>query len=369
MDNLRFARCREYMAKENYAATIAVSPENTLYFTECYLMTQTDLRLRLAMAVMPVESDPVMIACKVESGSVEEETWIRDKRYYVEFQTSPVALLVEVLKEKGLEGKKIGIETDYLMACYYQELISLMPTTEFVLCTELFDKVRMLKEQKEIDLLAFAAKKTIKAFDAACMMTSPGETEKALSKRVVDNLLLSAEKLDFMCLSAGPRSMEVHGMPGDYPLEAGEIARIDYGGQFHHYITDLARTIGIGKVKGSYADTFKKFAEAYTKTYEKFAPGVAACEIFQEAKKQFDKQGLPFGNHLVGHGIGIGPHEKPVLNAIETQVLEPGMVICYEISLHKDGRRMHHEEMLAVTADGIQLLSAKEINPQMTMIE
>ena len=321
------------------------------------------------MALMPVDSDPVMIACKVESGSVEAETWIQDKRYYVEFQRSPIDLLAEALKEKGLEGKRIGIELDYLMATYYSELISLMPTTEFVPCTRMFERVRMIKDEKEIKLLGDSAKHTSKAFEAACMMTSPGETEKALGKRTTDNLLTGADKLDFLCLCSGTRTIEVHGMPGDFPLEDGEIARIDFGGQYRHYLTDLARTVGIGKVKPIYKDMFSRFAEAYAKTYEFIAPGVAACEIHAEAKRQIEKCGLPFESHLVGHGLGIGPHEMPVLNAKETQILLPGMVICYEISIALHDRKMHHEETFCVRENSIELLSASKMEPRMLMIE
>lgn len=366
----RFLKCREYMEQEHLTAAIAVSPENTLYFTECYLMTQTDLRERLAMAVMPLESDPVMIACKVESGSVEAETWIQDKRYYIEFQRSPMELLVEVLQEKGLSGKRIGIETNYLMAHYYMELIKLMPDTEFVMCTRIFEKVRMVKDKKEIQLLAESSRRTIKAFEAACMLTSPGETEAALGKRTVDNLLtLGADKLDFLCLCSGPRTMEVHGMPTASPLEDNEILRIDFGGNYHHYLTDLARTATIGRRNPVYEDLFARLREAYVSTYPLLRPGIAACEVHAAAKENFVKANLPFHMTLVGHGIGIGPHELPVLSAKETQILQPDMLICFEMSVHEKGRRLHHEELVHITDKGPVILSENEMNPKLLRIE
>jgi len=369
MENARYSKCREYMIEEGYAATVAVSPENTLYFTGCYLMTQTNLRLRLAMALMPVDSDPVMIACKVEAGSVEAETWIQDKRYYVEFHRSPMELLADALKEKGLEGKKIGIELDYLMSTYYIELKKLMPTTEFVVCTRLFEKVRMIKDEAEIKLLGDAAKHTSKAFAAACAMTAPGETELVLGHRIVTNMLTRADKMDFLCLCSGTRTMEVHGEPADHILQCGEIGRIDFGGQYKHYLTDLARTFGIGKVKPEYIDMYNRFIDAYVETYQKIAPGVAACEIRAESVKQFERCGLPHEVHLVGHGLGMGAHELPILNTTEPQILLPGMVLCYEISVTLHGRKMHHEETLCIRENGVELLSAEKMDPKMIMIE
>lgn len=370
IDHPKLLKCRELMKEEGLAATIAVSPENTLYFSECYLLTQTDLRLRLAMAVMPLDSDPAMIACKIESSSVEAETWIQDKRYYVEFQLSPIELLAQILEEKGLAGKRIGIETDYLMASYYVELIKRMPTTEFVLCTRLFEKVRMVKDEKEIALLANASRKTIKAFEAACMMTCPGDTEAMLAKRTVDNLLtLGADKLDFISLCSGPRTIEVHGMAGNDPLKDGEVLRVDFGGQYSHYLTDLARTAVIGKPNPKYVDIFERLAQVYVDTYPMLRPGVAACEVWQTAKENYAKQNLPFIMTLVGHGIGIGPHEMPVLSLREKQELLPGMLICYELSVHEEKRRMHHEELVLISENGPVLLSAPELNPHLLRIE
>ncbi len=366
----RFLKCQEYMKEENLAATIAVSPENTLYFTECYLMTQTDLRERLAMAVMPLDSDPVMIAAKVESDSVEAETWIQDKRYYVEFLRSPMDLLAEVLKEKGLAGKRIGIETNYLMAHYYMELVELMPDTEFVMCSRMFEKIRMIKDEKEIKLLTDSARQTIKAFEAACILTTPGETEAKLGKRTVDNLLLlGADKLDFICLCSGDRTMQVHAMPGEYTLDDGDILRIDFGGKYHQYLTDLARTGTIGRRVPKYEDMFSRLRDAYVNTYPMLRPGVAACEVHQAAAANYDKAGIPFHMTLVGHGIGIGPHELPILSPKENQILLPGMMICYEMIVHLDGRRMHHEELVLIGEDGPVILSAPTMDPKLIRIE
>lgn len=87
----RYQRCKPYMEQQGLDALIALSPENVLYFAETYIQTQTSIRERLAIAVMPLDSDPAMIACKIEEPTVEAESWIKDKRYFVELQCSPIA--------------------------------------------------------------------------------------------------------------------------------------------------------------------------------------------------------------------------------------------------------------------------------------
>lgn len=185
--NQRYERCKKYMSQEGLDVVIALSPENVLYFGETYISTQKTIRDRLAMVVLPLELDPTIIACIIEKNTVAKESWIEDIRTYIEFKESPMEFLADVLIEKGLEKKRVGIELDYLMAHYYKELVELLPNTEFVLCTKVFDKVRMIKEKREIELLAYAGSATRKAFEAAVLATKPGDTEKDLSKRAIKN--------------------------------------------------------------------------------------------------------------------------------------------------------------------------------------
>ncbi len=76
----RYERCKPYMLKDNLDAVVALSPENVLYFAETYIQTQSSIRDRLAIAVMPLDREPAMIACKIEEPTVENETWIKDRR-------------------------------------------------------------------------------------------------------------------------------------------------------------------------------------------------------------------------------------------------------------------------------------------------
>ena len=180
----RYERLKKLMARENLDVTVVISPENTLYFAETYIMTQASIRDRLAIAVLPLEQEPAFIGCSIEQATIESETWIADKRFYTEFVESPVAVLANVLKEKGLDHGKVGIELDYLMAHYYKELISLLPDVEFVPCTYLFNRIRMIKEPVEIEMLSTAAKKTREALEKALLETHPGDTEFQLASKI-----------------------------------------------------------------------------------------------------------------------------------------------------------------------------------------
>ena len=57
----RYERLKKLMARENLDVTVVISPENTLYFAETYIMTQSSIRDRLAIAVLPLEQEPAFI--------------------------------------------------------------------------------------------------------------------------------------------------------------------------------------------------------------------------------------------------------------------------------------------------------------------
>lgn len=192
--NLRYEKCKKFMSREGLDVVVALSPENVFYFGETYISTQKSIRDRLAMVVLPLKSDPAIIACIIEENTVAEETWIQDIRTYIEFKESPMKLLVDVLKEKGLDKKRVGIELDYLMAHYYKELVALLPDTELVLCTKIFDKVRMIKEKREIDILAYAASSTRKAFEAVGLPFHMVHTGHALGISVHEYPIMSPKE-------------------------------------------------------------------------------------------------------------------------------------------------------------------------------
>lgn len=367
----RYQRCKPYMAGQGLDAVVAISPENVLYFAETYIQTQTSIRERLAIAVMPLESDPVMIACKIEAPTVEHETWIADKRYYVEHQASPIALLAEVLKEKHLENKRIGFELNYLMASYYQELAALLPQAEFVPCHRIFDQVRAIKEMREIRQLSHAALQSVRAMEAAVRMTQVGESENDLAVRIIKNMFDGGcQTIEFMCLGSGLRSEMAHCSPSpDVPLEEGSVIHIDFGGKFNHYHSDIARGILIGRRNPKHVDIYKRLTDCYVRGLEQLRPGARACDIYAYTKELFEKAKIPFTMSLVGHGLGIGVHELPMLVPGETKGLEVDMMLCYEIRTIVDGYRYHIEDLVHITPQGHEILSQPVLDTTMLWIQ
>ena len=177
-------RLQELMSEKGLDAVVAVSPENVRYSTGAYILTQKTIKDRLAYALFPAGGEPTFIICGIEESLVREESWIKDIRTFVEFQQTPTDMLIDVLQEKGLAGKKIGIETTYLAASYWEKLRGKLPGTVFEDCKAIFDRFRMIKEPWEIELLAHGAATTLKAITAAFTLAGPGSTEKEIADNI-----------------------------------------------------------------------------------------------------------------------------------------------------------------------------------------
>ena len=74
------AGMRRAIEASEFDAVVAVSPENVRYIGDVVISTQTSILDRLAMIVWAKGSDPVYVICKVETGYVQRESWIQDRK-------------------------------------------------------------------------------------------------------------------------------------------------------------------------------------------------------------------------------------------------------------------------------------------------
>jgi Xaa-Pro aminopeptidase len=84
--------------------------------------------------------------------------------------------------------------------------------------------------------------------------------------------------------------------------------------------------------------------------------------MFRACKREFERNRLPFVVPHVGHGIGVGLHEAPMLEPNNDTPLAEGTVLMVEpFALLPDrGEGYHTEDMVLVTADGPRWLTVPQ---------
>lgn len=350
-------RLRRAIEESEFDAVVAVSPENVRYIGDVNISTQTTIRDRLAMIVWAKGREPIFILCQVEEGFVRQESWIQDIRSFKEFVTSPVAVLIDVLRELKLEKGHIGMETEYFAAEYFHQLTANLPNLRTGPCEPLFRRVRMYKTAKEVEILTNAYRSTEKALLGTYIGVQIGETEKSMANRLGFNLLQSgADDLAFMHINAGPNTGFPHMAPSSYQVKKGDIVKADCGGFYSEYYSNIGRTAKVGKLDDEDISYWKRLREIHHRISDMLRPGNTGRQLFEEAGRLHEKAGIPFPFAHNGHSIGLQVHEHPLISPHEDIVYRPGMVSTVETRVRWVGKKGYHIEDLYLITDGAPVL-------------
>ena len=352
-------RLRELVDESGLDAVVVMTIENVAYLSGVWVLTQRIIPHRLAFVLWPLNGEPVFILCRGEDVNIDGRCLIKDVRTYVEFRTTPVELLAEALAERGLSEGRLGIERRSMSVADYDELKRLVPNATLEDGASVMERVRMIKTPHEVEALAAAANVTQDAIAVAFQEATEGVTEKSVGNHISAELTTrGADLLNFMFLGCGLRSFEWHAWPADRPLESGDMVTTDVGGSFGGYWSDLARMAVVGKASDKQRELFDKLFQVHVRTIEAIRPGIRASDLYGICENLYEEIGLPFWMAHIGHGLGLGLHERPMLNPYVDQELLPGMVLCIEPAHLEPGVAGYHlEDLVLVTDDGVRPLS------------
>ena len=365
---------RKFMQEEGFEALVPFSAENAYYVSGTY-MTSHFLFNRLLLPVIPLDGDPALVTQVNEAVQTRAESWIKDVRtYYSEFERGVMGVLVDLLKEMGLENGRIGIDREHISAPHYQELCERLPGAKFDEFKKIFEKMRMIKSPDEIEILRNAARATEKSILAAFEIARVGDTELSIAKNMTINLvgqgaLLTCAPKYFMAFGSGKRSYINHPQPTEKKVRKGEAIRVDLGGMFSGYWSDISGYATVGKPSKLLSKDYEKLIKILDETLEFLKPGARASDVYDCCKKLYEKHELRWDTpevpqFLVGHGIGLAIHEAPALLPLDNHPLQQNMVLCIEISGPWSQRQaLAIEDLVVITKDGVKLLSEIQLEP------
>src|SRR6201991_1545988 len=159
-------------------------------------------------------------------------------------------------------------------------------------------------------------------------------------------------------ICASPNSMVVHGIPGKYRLDRGDIISIDVGVVLDGWVADAARTFAVGPVSpvaGKLLDTTKA---SLFDAVEQCRAGNRLGDVSHAVQARVEAEGLSVVRSLVGHGIGRSMHEDPQVPNYgqpgRGPMLAEGMTFAIEPMITAGGPDilLHDDEWSISTADG-----------------
>jgi Xaa-Pro aminopeptidase len=337
------------------------------YLCGTNILTQVSLPDRLAFCVVLDDGTTAMIVCSIEASMVRTQTDVDDIVEYTEFVDDPTEVLAQFLADHGFTKGRLGIEGRRLPTRSADILRRAIPGLELVIVDEGVEELQTIKSTDEIAMMRDAANNTLNAVLAGVAVTQPGATELALIADIGASMYNSGGMPVFTFFSTGERALGAHMEAIDRPLVEGELWRIDLGGRFYELMnSDLARTGVVGTPSAEQEDILQNLLATQAAGFAALEPGRPACDVFHAVAAEFAKRGMAFQMPHVGHGIGIGLHEFPILHPGNKAPLEAGMVLNIEPMYKAIDRRecYHVEDLAVVTEGGFELLT----QPQSSLV-
>ncbi|HUP16054.1 MAG TPA: Xaa-Pro peptidase family protein [Acidimicrobiia bacterium] len=353
-------RLGDLAAESDVDAVVLSSYQAVSYFGRTQIMTQVSIPDRLAYLLVSSDGSASLVLCSLETRLVRGQTDLSEIVEYTEFVDNPAAVLANLLRERDLDGGRLGIEARRLSLTDAEFLRSELPSLELVALDEEIERSQSVKERHEIDSLGYAAQSTRASILEGAEAATIGTTERELCAQIMSRVMERGGIPTFVVFGSGPRSLETHSEPIDKKLTEGEIWRIDAGARFDGvFNSDLARTGVVGPPQSRQTEVLQALRATQTAGFNVVEPGRPASEVFRAVEAEFDSQGLPFFMPHVGHGLGIGLHEAPMLQPANDTPLQAGMVLCIEpmVQLPDENECYHVEDLVEVTEDGFRKLS------------
>src|SRR3954447_4425644 len=193
----------------------------------------------------------------------------------------------------------------------------------------------------------------------------PGVTTLEVDKVARDALDKRGAKSNFLnyhgfpaVICASPNAMIVHGIPGDYVLEEGDILSIDCGAIIEGYHGDAAITVPIGAVTKEAARLLDITERSLHAGIEQMRAGARLHEVGRAVQDVAEEAGFSVVREYVGHAIGTAMHEEPQVPnywpGSPGPMMKPGMVFAVEPMVNAGGpqTRLLDDGWSVVTADG-----------------
>jgi len=233
-------------------------------------------------------------------------------------------------------------------------------------------KKRVIKTQKELDLIKKAAKKGAKAFSEFTKKIETDIDEYELSFRFKELLTKRGKReLSFEPIVAiNENAAKPHARLSNKKLKKNDLLLLDAGIKYKRYCSDRTRTIRINEnISVSKYQSFKNkkmqkiydiVLKAQLKAIKSIEVGKDICEIDKVAREIISKAGYEeYFVHSLGHGVGLDIHEWPYINSRNKMKIKEGMVFTIEPGIYIPNEfGVRTEDMVMVTLDGkIKVLS------------
>lgn len=242
------------------------------------------------------------------------------------------------------------------------------------------------KSREQIALMRRAGRIVAEMHEKCSEAARPGATTADVDRVARDVIEQRGARSNFLnyhgfpaVICTSPNHVIVHGIPGDYVLEEGDILSIDAGAIIEGWHADAAITVPVGEIDPEARRLLEVTKRSLDDAIAQVVAGRHLGDIGAAVERVAVAAGYTVVREYVGHGIGTAMHEEPpipnygqpgrgvrikegyvfaiepMINAgsAETETLDDGWTV-----VTKDGAlSAHFEHTIAVTDNGPEVLT------------
>jgi len=323
------AKLRRWMANRNLDALYITRPVSIAYLTGFEANPHERL---MALAVRSEEATLIVPSLEEEKAharatNVDILAW-RDGEDAYELVRRALAGLTE-----------LGVEKEHLSLGAAEVITSRTGASELVDVGPEVRRLRLIKDDDEIEKLQRAAAITDETYEVVLSQMRAGQTEIDVATRIALAIGELGGTLSFPSLvQSGPNSSSPHLEPSGRRLGAGDFVLLDFGAAYAGYLADTTRMAVVGEPTAKHREIHELVLAGHDAAIAAVRAGATTGDIDAAARRVIE--GAGYGKeffHRIGHGLGREAHEDPSLDPGSRTVLEPGMVFTIEPGIYIAG--------------------------------
>ncbi|MGB0506535.1 MAG: M24 family metallopeptidase [Pikeienuella sp.] len=288
----RLTRLRAAMADQGLDAMLLFAPESqywaTGYDTFGYCFFQ---------CVIIDANEPAILTRSADLRQAQLTSTLKDIRIWKDQAGSdPTANLRDMLAERGLLGKRIGVEYDThgLTAHNGRRLQARLSDQTLVDASMIAPTLRLTQSPAEIAMSRKAGEIGDACYLKALEVTGPGADESDILAALQGEVF--AQGGDYagneFIIGSGEHALLCRYYSGRRKLDAKDQLTLEWAGAWRHYHAAFMRTVTIGEPRPEHISMHSAAHDALLACEEALVPGRPMADVFAAHADTLDKAGL-----------------------------------------------------------------------------
>ena len=368
----RLAKVRAAMAKAGIEVLVVTDPSNMGWLTGydgwSFYVHQA--------VIVPPEGEPLWFGRPQDVNGARLTSYLDPAsmfsypdNYVQNPDVHPYQVLAKVLIEKGLSGRRLGVEMDnyYFSAKCLETLRQELPNAIIGDATALVNWQRAVKSDQELVYMRRAARLVEVMHQRIRDVSEHGLRKCDLVAEIYDAGLRGTDGFggDYAAivplLPSGEEASAPHLTWDDKPMRGGEGTFFEIAGCYKRYHCPLSRTVFLGKPTQAFLDAEKAVLEGMEEGLAAARPGNVCEDIANAFFAVLKRYGIVKDNRT-GYPIGLsyppdwGERTMSLRPGDRTE-LRPGMTFHFMTGLWLETMGLEITESILITDSGVECLA------------